>query len=269
MLIAIPSKARATRQITLRQLPHLIRVSTHLAVDVEEQSSYTGVHHPLFVVGPQVRGIGGVRQALVDFCHSIGETKLLMLDDDLTFAIRRTDEPTKFSTPTDGDIEAVIEDVEYKLDSYAHVSIAPREGGNRRIEPYVPNTRALRTLAFRVDKLKTYDIKFTDMEVMEDFYVQLSLLLKGESHLTINWMVQNQGGSNSEGGCSTYRTMEVQTRAAEALHAKFPDFVRVVDKETKTAWGGGTRKDVVVSWKAAYEEGRRLSDLPHFGHGHE
>jgi len=42
-----------------------------------------------------------------------------------------------------------------------------------------------------------------------------------------------------------------------------------VDKETKTAWGGGTRKDVVVSWKAAYEEGRRLSDLPHFGHGHE
>jgi len=180
-----------------------------------------------------------------------------MLDDDLTFAIRRTDEPTKFSTPTDGDIEAVIEDVEYKLDSYAHVSIAPREGGNRRIEPYVPNTRALRALAFRVDKLKTYDIKFTDMEVMEDFYVQLSLLLKGESHLTINWMVQNQGGSNSEGGCSTYRTPEVQARAAEALHAKFPDFVRVVDKETKTAWGGGTRKDVVVSWKSAYEEGRR------------
>ena len=257
MLIAIPSKARATRQITLRGLPEKIRADTHLVVDFDERSSYQGAHHKVLTLSPDIKGIGGTRQALVDYCHARGESKLLMLDDDLTFAIRRTDEPTKFSTPTDGDIEAVIEDVEFQLDSYAHVAIAPREGGNRRIDDYVSNNRALRALAFRVDKLKEYDIKFTDMEVMEDFYVQLSLLLRGEPHQSINWMVQNQGGSNSEGGCSTYRTPEVQARAAEALHAKFTDFVRVVDKETKTAWGGGTRKDVVVSWKASYEEGRR------------
>ena len=29
-------------------------------------------------------------------------------------------------------------------------------------------------------------------------------------------------------------------------------FVRVVEKKTKTAWGWGTRKDVVISWKKAY-----------------
>jgi len=203
------------------------------------------------------KGIGMARQFAVDWALSQENPKLLMLDDDLTFAIRRTDDPTKFATPTDADIVRVFDDVKKKLDDYAHVSIAPREGGNRRTEPYVQNTRALRALAFRVDKLCEYGVLFTDMEVMEDFYVQLSLLLLGEPHLTINWMVQNQGGSNSEGGCSTYRTPEVQARAAGALHAKFPDFVRMVDKETKTAWGGGTRKDVVVSWKAAYEEGRR------------
>jgi len=203
------------------------------------------------------KGIGMARQFTVDWALSQENPKLLMLDDDLTFAIRRNDDPTKFTTPTDLDIIRVIEDVERKLNDYVHVAIAPREGGNRRTEAYVSNTRALRALAFRADKLCEYGVSFTDMEVMEDFYVQLSLLLLGEPHLTINWMVQNQGGSNSEGGCSTYRTMEVQAKAAETLQAKFPDFVRVVDKETKTAWGGQARKDVVIAWKSAYEEGRR------------
>ena len=257
MLIVIPSKARATRQITLRGLPPVIREKVWLVVDSSEYESYKSVHNQILKMPADYKGIGMARQFAVDWALSQENPKLLMLDDDLTFAIRRSDDPTKFATSTDLDIIRAIEDVARKLDDYAHVAIAPREGGNRRIDPYVSNNRALRALAFRVDKLCECGVSFTDMGVMEDFYVQLSLLLYGEPHLTINWMVQNQGGSNSEGGCSTYRTPEVQARAAEALHAKFPDFVRVVDKETKTAWGGGTRKDVIISWKSAYEEGRR------------
>ena len=30
----------------------------------------------------------------------------------------------------------------------------------------------------------------------------------------------------------------------------------VVEKETKTAWGWGSRKDVVISWKKAYASSR-------------
>lgn len=257
MLIAILSKARATRQITLRQLPALVRSSTFLVVDFDEYQAYREAHPNIICLPEGCKGIGMARQFLVHYALKAGETKVLMLDDDLTFALRRTDDPTKFTTPTDEDITRCFQDVKKKLDDYAHVAIAPREGGNRRTDAYVPNTRALRALAFRVDKLNSASIKFTGAEVMEDFYVQLSLLLCGEAHLTINWMVQNQHGSNTSGGCSTYRTMEVQARAAEALHAKFPDFVKVVDKETKTAWGGQKRKDVIISWKAAYEEGRR------------
>ena len=55
------------------------------------------------------------------------------------------------------------------------------------------------------------------------------------------------------GGCSTYRTMELQGAAAEKLAAKHHPFVKVVIKKTKTAWGGAERKDVIVQWKKAYQ----------------
>jgi hypothetical protein len=70
-------------------------------------------------------------------------------------------------------------------------------------------------------------------------------------------MVQNQAGSNLAGGCSTYRTMESQSKAAHALKERFPEFVNIVQKQTKTAWGGQAREDVIIQWKAAYAEGLR------------
>jgi hypothetical protein len=91
---------------------------------------------------------------------------------------------------------------------------------------------------------------------MEDFHVSLSLLTKGLPNMSINWMVQNQNGSNLAGGCSSYRTPERHAESALALKRRFPDFVNVVTKKTKTAWGGQERIDVIIQWKKAIAHGQ-------------
>jgi hypothetical protein len=41
------------------------------------------------------------------------------------------------------------------------------------------------------------------------------------------------------------------------LQLLHPAFVKVVEKATKTSWGGETRTDVQVSWKKAYASAKK------------
>jgi hypothetical protein len=47
--------------------------------------------------------------------------------------------------------------------------------------------------------------------------------------------------------------MEKQAEGARGLFVLHSPFVKVVEKTTKTSWGGQTRTDVIVKWKAAYD----------------
>jgi hypothetical protein len=104
-------------------------------------------------------------------------------------------------------------------------------------------------------------IEIGRVKVMEDFDVNLQLLKKGRPSKISYYYAQGQGSSNAAGGCSEWRTMEVQSQGAERLKALHPDVVEVVEKETKTAWGGATRKDVKVQWKKAYKLGAQNGEL--------
>ena len=251
MDIFIPSRGRATRQTTLTSLPDSIRKRCTLVIPKDEFQQYSATTevYGCKMANPDLDGIGAVRQ----WCCDRSKDKVLMLDDDLVFATRRTDDPTKFRDATDQEIVDLISQVEYNLEFYAHVGVSTREGGNRDTNPEAFNTRLLRMLAYDTTVLRKEGIRFNQIPVMEDFYVGLSLLTKGYGNIKLNHMVHNQGGSNTEGGCSEYRTPEVQAAAAHLLAGYFPDFVTVVYKETKAAWGGGTRTDVRIQWKKAYD----------------
>lgn len=254
MLIVIPSSGRATRQITLRALPESIRSKVHLCLYPCEVDAYAFNPGLRMVVDPEVQGIAQKRQWILD--HTT-DSKVVMLDDDLVFATRRSDSPTKFRASTDQDIQSMFIEIGLLLDSYAMVGVSGREGANRNTERLLENTRLMRVLAYRADVLFDEDVSAADGNVMNDFYTVLSLLTRGRQVVNINWIVQNQHGSDTTGGCSAYRTSEAQTAAALVLQAKFPRFVKVVQKETKTAWGGKPRTDVIIQWKKAYECGRK------------
>lgn len=70
-----------------------------------------------------------------------------------------------------------------------------------------------------------------------------------ENPVTKNGKIRKFCGSACKHKASNRR----QAAAAHQLHSLHPDFVKVVKKTTKGAWGGGERTDVTVAWKKAYE----------------
>jgi hypothetical protein len=182
-----------------------------------------------------------------------------MMDDDLVFAVRgkREDNPLYLSPATSTDVAKMILWMYDQLTgNYALVGISAREGNNRKPEPTEMNTRMMRCWGIHVPTFKKVGASFESMPCMEDFDVFLTFLTNGYPNVVSNTWTTNQAGSNTEGGCSTYRTLEVQAEAAEALAAKYPGIVKAVEKETKGSWGGGVRKDVTVYWKKAYASSR-------------
>lgn len=254
--IFIPSKGRVGRVVTLGAVPASWALRAHLVVPVEQAKDYMRAYAvSVLAVPAKVVSIGPTRQWIVDWAAKHGFTKVIMMDDDLTFAARRVDDPTRFTTMTREDHECLLTAIEDELNTYAHVSVLAREGGNRVLDPRRYNSRPLRVYAYNLAMLKESGCRFTqdpDM-FMDDFDMTLQLLRKGYSNAIICNYVNNQGGSNAAGGASLLRTAAKQAESARKLAAAHPGFVKVVVKNTKTAWGWGERTDVVISWKKARE----------------
>lgn len=255
MFIYIPTLNRIDSQKTYDMLPAKLRRFATLVAPLREVEAHKARGRK--VIGCPVSGIGKVRQWILNL-HKTG--KLVMLDDDIRFDVRRKDNKGRFLVATESDICDLFATLETNLSAYTHVGVLAREGGNRITIPYVECTRMLRVLAYNVARYHKAGVRYDRLPVMEDFDVTLQLLRKGHANLVLCDWVNGQGSSNAAGGCSTYRTMELQERGAILLAKHHREFVRVVRKRTKQAWNGQERTDVVISWKKAYESaGVRLA----------
>lgn len=253
--IYIPTRGRIAEQITFASLTPQLRTKVTFVVNRDEKG-FENLDGPVLRCPPTVKTIGGVRQYICDY-HYLSRRKqvgphLIMLDDDLRFFARRSDDPTKFLPVTDRALEDCFKAVDRMLMHYPNVGILAREGGNRITADYVECTRLLRALAYDVGVLHTHNIRFDRLIVMEDFDVALQLLRAGYKTAALCSYVQDQRGSNAPGGCSIYRTLEKQAQGAKGLAKLHAPFVKLVMKTTKTAWNGATRTDVIVRWKDAY-----------------
>lgn len=251
MIIYIPTYGRVHKQVTLSNLPSELRKTAVLVVYQEEADMFGD--QPVLICPKTVRGIAAKRQFIIDHHNKTqDDPRLVMLDDDLRFFTRRTDDPTKFQPATDDDLSELFRHINDLLCTYAHVGVMGREGANRATAPKVHVTRMMRVLAYNAQTCKKQAINFVRGGNMCDFDVTLQLLTKGYPNCVIANFVQDQGSSNAPGGCSITRSMDEQRKDAIHLHERFPKFVKLVEKTTKTAWGGQTRTDVQVQWKAAY-----------------
>ena len=257
MKIFIPTKSRVDNQRTLRFMPEDLRKQCVLVVDENEADDYRKVHKTLLVVPNHLKGISAVRKYIWD---TSDDPRICMLDDDLKFHIRSGDGHKLRSCEPD-EYYKIFELLDRYMDmGYGHCGISDRNGNNRKVgnsveELFEENTRYIRVLAYDLNICKGR-AKHGRVEVMEDFDIALQLLRNGVPNIVSYYYAQGQVQSNADGGCSTYRTQEVQAKAAEKMKLMHPDFVRVVEKETKTEWGWGSRKDVVISWKKAYASSR-------------
>jgi glycosyltransferase involved in cell wall biosynthesis len=249
MKIFIPSKSRHKEQITLSFMPDDIKANTTLVIDASEEEDYAKVHDNLLIVPEEIKGISGVRQYIWD---NSDDPRIVMLDDDLRFYVRKspTDWHLRYLEPEEYHGVFGLLD-EWMDQGYGHCGISAREGNNRVKDLSTENTRYIRTLAYDLDICRD-KVEHGRVTVMEDFDVALQLLRAGVPNKVSFFYAQGQKQSNAAGGCSTYRSPEVQAESALKMKELHEDFVRVVEKETKTAWGWGKRQDVVISWKKAY-----------------
>ena len=256
MDLIIPTYGRAREQKTLAQLT-ATGLTIHLVVQARESLEYVKYASPqvqLHTLPDHIRTIAPTRQWILE---NVGlAPTICMLDDDLVFFKRRTDDPTKLRDIYHEELKQAFEEMEDALNFYAHVGFTAREGANRDTTQYRDNTRIMRVLGYHRALLLEEGIRFDTVEVMEDFHVALQLLRRGLANRVLNLYAHNQGGSGSSGGCSHFRTPELHAANARKLAALHPKFVKVVEKTTKGAWGGGTRTDVLIQWKRAYDSYR-------------
>lgn len=231
---------------------------TVLVVAEDEEVKHRERGRPTLVCPSQGR-LAVVRQWLFDNCPT---RYAIFLDDDLTFGRRRYDDPGKFTGLLEGDIDLIFDRLRTMLNQTRMVGLDARSGGNRSPVPTATG-RFFGVLGFDLDVVKEHGIRFDRVVVMEDFDVHLQFLRLGypTAKLTTHYK-GDVGGSNSDGGCSEYRDASVQTDSANGLKSLHPDFVTVVEKETKS-WGGGltTRTDVRVGWAKALKAGREMRDI--------
>lgn len=262
--IYIPSRGRAGQVRTLAYIPNSMLINTHIVCTRGEGVAYCAHYRqpspatpqPWVIEAPKsVTNIGAKRDFIVQHAAKQGYSHIIMMDDDLKFARRRVDDPTKFlpfaPTRMHHETKLMLNEMFTLLCTHAHVGIVSREGANRHTAATLTNHRMMRVLGYNIDVLRQHKIKFTRLPLMEDFDVTLQLLRAGYPNAVITGYTNDQNNSNAPGGCSTYRTGQLQAEAAHKLAALHPGFVKVVTRPDKGGWGG-ERVDVQVAWKKAF-----------------
>lgn len=257
--VVIPSAGRYERSLpTLELLPYNILKKTTLVVPYEELKKYRrSLGDFLNVVeirGLKKKGIAEARHYSIRTLASLKEVDcIIMLDDDMYFYRRKDMSSPSLRVANFVEITDMINTMaRYSmLKGYFACGLSARQGNNRVNTPFVENTRMMNAYALNVSAINNEGVRFNEMTVMEDFYVTLSMLTRGYKNRVIYNYCWDQRGSNDSGGCSSYRTKAVQSRAAHKLAKIFPDFVTVVKK--KSNWKNmKERYDVRVQWKKAF-----------------
>lgn len=254
--IYIPSSGRSSKQITVRNLPKSYLKKTCIVVPKKELKEYEKIDHGVDVIACPSDGIGKTRQWIIE---NATPRHVLMIDDDMYFYHRIKKGEVGLATNTEADTAAMLDAVfaELKKGEFRHVGVAPRTWASFNLCSYKVCSRINNFHGYDRKLLEKTGVRFDELPLMEDFNVTLSLLLrKFPNKIWIDY-VWNQPGSNISGGCSRYRTAELQSKAANMLHKRHPAFVKVVEKKVKEragSWDGmKSRIDVIVAWHRAYE----------------
>lgn len=257
MKILIPSYGRTNRVEVLKYIPEKFLKDTFLCVAEHEHSDYKANYpdHNVIAIEEQGQGMGAVRKALTNRKY-FEDDIVFLIDDDLYFAKRKGD-PSKggpLERVTDKEqMVAVFDKLLYWMiqDKIPQVALAPRNGNNRVDGEHV---ECCRQTAFVGLNLNELDGAHYRLHIMEDLDITLQLLRAGKKNRMLLTHCWDQG-SNSAGGCSSFRSPEVQSKGAHSLRDHHPEFVKVVVKNQKQKWFADKEvihHDVIVQWKKAF-----------------
>lgn len=260
--IYIPSRSRVGAVRTYYDMPPELteRDKVMVVVSHDELVDYSRAQPNMRFLATHKKGIGRVRQWIIAQCPT---KYMLMFDDDLYFYRRKHPRAIQLvKTSEDARRHMLYMLVKPLSEGVVQTGLASRVDASHYLSPYRWCTRINNVHGFNIEKFGETGLRFDDYKVMEDFHVTLSLLERGIPNACVYDYCWNQTGSNTKGGCSTYRNEETQSKAAHMLHEAHPKYVTVVKKKVigATSWEGmKERTDVRINWRKAFPY-----ELPHF-----
>lgn len=203
------------------------------------------------------RGVVHARNAGVKYLQSLGYAKMIIMDDDLTFAVR-----TGPSLPLIKDsktYQQFLSMIFSLLDQYAHVGVSTRIA-NRGGEPdYRELVRGHTCVGYRLDILKKHAITFDYvLEGREGMDMTLMLLKDGYPNAvlfkySINSIQHSVVRDVLAAKHTKGNTQEFSTLSAQKLCTKHPGLITLIEKNYKS----GKRTEVRVNWKKALKQPRK------------
>lgn len=277
MNLYIMTRGRVGKQTTLGNLPQSLQKWTYLVCPKEEGEQHLR-NHPLVGILPAPEHVTNYSQKfqwiLEGFPTEQGgkpydsEDKAVILDDDLVFS--RKAETTRGSLITLRgerlkELHELFSQMEEMLEKIPLVGVHPRQMGNSAKTPFVWNGRVIciqgvnrRIIRERIPALRT-----DSLPILADVVLNCSLLSHGLPNALITTFFQDHGPCNADGGCSLYRTAEMQAAAARYIAARYSPYAKTVVKKPKVAkWLGETRTEFTVQWKKLYEYGLDWAGSP-------
>jgi hypothetical protein len=265
-LIVIPSKGRADNQITLASLRAAdVLDRTLICVTQDEAEEYRLRNRDVEIVAvpDDVVGIAAKRKwILLDLSKQRSARYVLMADDDLTFCRRVNVASAKLETIRDkASLRRLLQTLESWLvnDNFVHVGLSARYMNHAKRGPFAECASMAQFCAHDcvvlAELVAADKLELGRIPLMEDVDLTLQLLRLGHRNRVSHEFACGQPASHAPGGCSSYRTPDMQRQAAELLAQFHPGLVRVVTKrsaEHSPGWKGmKERRDVVIQWKKA------------------
>lgn len=252
MKIYIPTLGRINSQVTLNNLPEELKEKTIIVVQPHEEQALKEQHKNILVLPESIKGIGKTRQYIIDHCE---DDRLLFIDDDLKFLRRNNENKLKPATSTD--IVEMYNWLNTKIDEgYGLAGISSQQGNHIHKTQEVTLTRIYAIYSLNISVMKKLNIRFDELDLMEDFNVMLRLIRYGFLTVLNSHFAHAQKSANATGGCSEFRNAENQSQAARVLAKLHHPYVKVVKKLSKSWKGLEEREDVMIYWKKAYQKGK-------------
>jgi hypothetical protein len=261
MQLIIPTCGRTNQQLTLQSLPYELRKQTTLVCPKREASELYRLYKDVVIlVQPDPNWtIAQKRKWIMEEWLRCGYDKIIMLDDDLNFATRISENDTALRSMRGEELIPEFEHIEEMLSTdVPHVGFGPRQGNHTK-EAGWQIGRMIYSLGYYLPVV-VEQCELGRIETREDMDLTLQLLRKGFRNAVWNKTVADQRMYDAPGGATNERTMESSNADADKLARLHPGYVSVVDRAYKSSV---PRKEPVCQWQKALQDGLANSAKQH------
>jgi len=255
--IVIPTLGRIEKQITYNALPEEYKNKTFFTVQPHE---YDVMHDKygdkVLKLPKEINRIAATREWIF---NEFKDCRHMVFDDDLEFVVK---EPNPAETPkwlsrkfTDEDFRDAFDLVDEWMDEgIAFGGLLPAWVIPDVNQWPVRENQRMMTNWFFNGPLIPRDLEWCRVDSGEDFDINLQLLTRGfKNRVSAKYMV-TCSATQSAGGCSTWRDLELHNECQKKLQEMWPDFISVKEKDvTSGPWKGKKKLAVTIQHKKAYE----------------